>query len=141
MEIETLNLKRVWEILNIISRKQEELNEAEFYYDLLNNFGEYYHDMLFEDFIDYYSFKLYSHALSVYNDNPVAWEDYSRNDFNNIPLELLSMSNEEMYIWIDDRIKELKGTYESDKEMEKANKMGLKSSTYLRLVGLEKVND
>lgn len=55
--MKTLNLYRVWEILNKIVTKQNLLEEEDIFVSLLGVNSNYY-PSTFENFLDYYSFSV-----------------------------------------------------------------------------------
>jgi hypothetical protein len=88
--METLNLKKLWEICNILSDKQNEFHEQGIYIYFMGRSSEY-NSMSFESFLDYYSFKIIKdvNEVLVFNNDPISWENYSTNDFSYVPLNLL----------------------------------------------------
>ncbi len=119
--MEGLNLKRVWEILNIVSKKEEELEENDIYHRLL---GVTYQDS-FNHFITYFSFRFIDDSngnidtLLVYNNDPIPYEDFNVDTNINIPIKILSMSDDELHVWMYDKIKELDDKAVIEKENEK----------------------
>lgn len=116
--MEKLDLKRVWKITQIMSKKEE---KEEFYFDLLG----YSTNINFDSFITYFSFRFIEneegeiYKLLVFNDDRVPYEDFTVGNFINIPIELLSMSNYELNTWADNRIEQLKKDVINDKENER----------------------
>jgi hypothetical protein len=86
--MEILNLKKLWEVCNILSDKQGEFHEKDIYIYFMGR-GSEYSSMSFEGFLDYYSFKIIKDEVLVFNNDPVSWESYTTNDFSYIPLNLL----------------------------------------------------
>lgn len=90
-----VNLKRIWEITQIIYNIQEKLEEKDIYlsYNTSDNF---------EYFIKDYSFKLdlENKQLCYYNDDPVPYEDYNYNEFNYLPLNILDYTDSQVIEWV-----------------------------------------
>jgi hypothetical protein len=95
-----LNLYKVWEVLNKLSDTMDRLSEENKYVYLLGH-SSVYSKMSFESFLEYYSFKIDGDNLIVFNDDSVAWEDFTTNDFSSFPICLLSFSAEKLKNWID----------------------------------------
>ena len=113
--MKTLNLEKVWQILNRITEVQDELFENNEYLYLLGS-RNHYSEMSFSSFLDYYSFKIEKDTLVIFNVDPVPWEDYSNDDFNYLPLILLEIETEE---WINQKIEEERERVKRDKESER----------------------
>ena len=92
--METTNLKRIWEIFQIINRIDEDGT-----LDFNNTFLEY------EGFLDWFSFKMLKDTIMVYNDDRIPYEDYTWDDFNYIPFSVMKMSDEEVENWVLEEIK------------------------------------
>ena len=95
----TLDLKKIWEILNTLSNRQEELGQEYYYVDLLGNSSEYF-SRDFESFLEYYSFKIEDNNVVVFNIDRVPYEDYTNNDYSYIPLPVLGFGKEELENYI-----------------------------------------
>jgi len=113
-----LDLEKVWEIMNKLSNKMEELSENNKYVYLLGNSSEY-HPMEFDSFLDYYSFKIDGEHIIVFNTDPIPYEDYSMNDFSSFPLSLLSLSEKDLNTWIENEIERQLNQQEINKISEK----------------------
>jgi hypothetical protein len=116
--MEKLDLKRLWEMCNILSEKQSELAEESVYVHLLghrSNYGE----TSFENFLEYYSFKIEQDNIVVFNNDPISWEDYSNDDFSYVPSVLLSFGEKDLEKWMDDEIEKQLGQQKLDKLAEK----------------------
>ena len=107
-----IDLKRIWEITQIIYNIQEELEGKDIYlsYNTCYNF---------EHFVEFYSFKLdlENKKLCYYNNDPVPYEDYNYNEFNYLPLNILDYTDLQIVEW----------TYEKGSEYlenEKQRKLG-----------------
>ncbi len=112
--MKTLNLYKLWQVMNKLSNKMEELSEKYIYVSLLGVKSEYY-TYTFEYFLDYYSFKIQDGTIIVYNDDNIAWEDDTNSDFSYVPIELLEMSDEEFDIWMEKEIESLLAEQEEEK--------------------------
>lgn len=101
--MKTLNLYKLWQVCNTLSNKQSELCEQDIFVHLLghrSNYGE----IGFENFLEYYSFRIDGDEIMVFNDDGVPYESYTNSDFSCIPLFLLSFSEEQLEDWMDDEI-------------------------------------
>lgn len=115
-----LNLYRVWEILNKIVTKQNLLEEEDIFVNLLGVNSNYY-PTDFENFLNYYSFSVNEWYLVVFNDDGVPYEDYTNEDFNHIPRQILDMTDKELDIWMEEEVKRQLEEQRKDKEREKEN--------------------
>ena len=106
--MEIINTKRIWEIFQIIDR----IDEDEVL-DFNNASLEY------EEFLDWYSFKMLKDSIMVYNDDQVPYEDDTWNDFNYIPFSVMKMSDEEVEKWV---LEEIKKKEKEDVEWEQKRK-------------------
>ena len=106
--MEVINTKRIWEIFNIF----EKIEEDEVL-DFNNASLEY------EEFLDWYSFKMLKDSIMVYNDDQVPYEDDTWNDFNYIPFSVMKMSDEEVEKWV---LEEIKKKEKEDVEWEQKRK-------------------
>ena len=106
--MENVNTKRIWEIFQIIDR----IDEDEVL-DFNNASLEY------EEFLDWYSFKMLKDSIMVYNDDQVPYEDDTWNDFNYIPFSVMKMSDEEVEKWV---LEEIKKKEKEDVEWEQKRK-------------------
>ncbi len=115
-----LNLHRLWEICNKLSFEQNKLAEQNIWVSLLGSRSSY-SAYSFEEFLDYYSFKVDGGTVTVFNDNAVEWEDYRVGDFSYIPSFLLSFGEKELNEWINEEgVRQLK-QQEREKIAEKEN--------------------
>jgi hypothetical protein len=115
-----LDLNRVWEICNTLSEKQSELAEESVYIHLLGHQSDY-SNSTFENFLEYYSFKIDGDDIVVFNDDFVEWEDYRTNDFSSFPLSLLSFDEKSLNIWIKNEMEMQLKQQEINKIAEKEN--------------------
>lgn len=118
--MKTLDLGKLWELCNILSNKEVELSEENKFISLLGNRSTYT-EMSFESFLEYYSFKVEDDKIIVFNDDGIPWEDYTNNDFSEIPTALLSFSAEKLDSWIETEIKLELERQERAKVAEKEN--------------------
>lgn len=115
-----LDLNRVWEICNTLSEKQSELAEESVYIHLLGHQSDY-SNSTFENFLEYYSFKIDGDDIVVFNDDGVPYEDYYNNDFSYLPIELLSFGEKEIENWIENEMEMQLKQQEINKIAEKEN--------------------
>lgn len=116
--MQTLNLHRIWEILNRVTEKQDELHEKDSYIYLLNS-TSYYIQSDFENFINYFCFRIEGSYVTVFNNDGVPYEDYNNDDVFYVPKELLEMNSEELDVWIEDKTQKELDRIERDKFAEK----------------------
>lgn len=101
--MKSLNLYRLWEIMNILYNKQEELHKEGKWISFFGDSSSYYGGGRFEDFIEHYSFRVRGKEVVVYS--TMCHEDFTIDDFNYIPAKLLNYTNEEVSEWLKDEIK------------------------------------
>lgn len=113
-----IDLEKAYSIMNRLCDRHSELEEDGIYANLLGNKSNYY-KITFENFLDFYSFSISGNTLIVFNDDRVPFEDYTNNDFSELPLSLL---NDEVCIeeWLEKKIEkhieDKRIKKESDKE-------------------------
>ena len=78
--MENLNLRRVWEVCSTLSLKESELQEQSIFISFMGNRSNYYNPT-FEDFLNYYSFRIDGDEIIVFNDDGVPYEDCTNDDF------------------------------------------------------------
>lgn len=113
-----LNLWKLWSVCNLLSEKQSELAEDNIFVNLLgihSNYGE----TDFENFLEYYSFKIEKDEIIVFNNDFVPYEDYTNSNFSYIPICLLSFSDERLHSWIKTEIDLQLEIQKREKETEK----------------------
>lgn len=130
IKLKTLNLHRVWEIMNKLTTKQNLLEEEGIYVQFLSSNSNYYNKS-FEDFLDYYNFSINEWYLVVFNDDIVPYEDWTENDFNHIPREILDLTDEELDVWAEEEIKRWE-------EQERLNKIAEKEGIKQQIKRLQK---
>lgn len=113
-----LNLWKLWEVCNTLSERQSELAEENVYVHLMGHRSNY-EEMSFEGFLDYYSFKVITDEILVFNNEPISWEDYTTDDFSYIPLSLLSFGEKDLKKWMDDEIERQLAQQKRDKLAER----------------------
>lgn len=113
-----LNLYRIWQIMNKVYEAQDKMHEKDLYVYLLNSCS-YYVPSDFENFLNYFSFKVEKEYVEVFNCDPVPYENYNNDDVFYIPKELLSMTDKELDVWIEDKIQKELERIERDKIAEK----------------------
>lgn len=94
-----LSLYKVWELCNKLSQIESLLGTRSLYFE-----------KSFEDFLEEYSFKidLNHNRIIVFNDDKIAMEDFSNDDFSYIPTVLLTMTDKEVDAWIDVEVIKMK---------------------------------
>ena len=116
-----LDLKKIWEVMNLLSEKQAYLSEEQDKYVQLLGHSSNYCNSSFEGFLNYYSFKVDGEDIVIYNDDSVQWEDYRNNDFSSFPLFLLSFGKKDLEKWIENEIEMQLKQQEANKIAEKEN--------------------
>ncbi len=111
--MKTLDLYRIWEILNFISEQENVLNDKNIYPCFLGMNSSYY-EMDFDSFINYYSFRIDEDEICVFENDPILYEDYSH-----IPKELLSFNDNELTTWIEKQTEIHLPRLEENKKLEK----------------------
>ena len=113
-----LDLKRVFEVMNKLSSKQEEMWEQDKYIYLMGARSEY-HDTSFESFLGYYSFKVEDENIVVYNQDGIPYEDYYNSDYSYVPICLLSFSAKKIEKYMEEEIAKQLEQQEKDKIAQK----------------------
>lgn len=113
-----LNLYRIWQIMNRVSEAQDKMHEKDLYVYLLNSHS-YYVPSDFENFLNYFNFKIEKEYVEVFNRDGVPYENYNNDDVFYIPNKLLSFTDEELDVWIEDKIERELKRIERDKIAEK----------------------
>ena len=96
--MEIINTKRIWEIFQIIDKIEEENEDVVLKYNTFNNYT-------YEDFLEWWSFKILKDTIMVYNDDQIPYEDDTWNDFNYIPFSVMKMLDEDVEKWVLEEIK------------------------------------
>lgn len=116
--MKNLDLEKLYNICNTLSEKESELAEHDTYVSLLgnrSNFSAY----SFEQFLEYYAFKIEDDNIVVFNDNGIPYENYTNNDFSYIPIILLSFDEKRLESWMEIEIKLELERQEREKVQEK----------------------
>lgn len=127
--MKTLDLEKLWSVCNTLSNKESDLCEQNIFVHLMghrSNYGE----ISFEGFLEYYSFKVITDEILVFNNEPISWEEYTTDDFSYIPLSLLSFGEKDLGKWMDDEI-------ENQLEKQKRNKLAEKEGIKQKIKHLE----
>jgi hypothetical protein len=94
-----LNLYRLWEICNILSQKESELQEQSVFTSFMGHRSNFC-AQTFDSFLEYYSFKIEVDEIIVFNNDGIPYESYTNEDYSYIPICLLSFSDEKLEIWM-----------------------------------------
>lgn len=113
-----LNLHRIWQIITKVSEEQDKMHEKDLYVYLLNT-RSYYVPSDFENFLNCFSFKIEKEYVEVFNYDPVPYENYNNDDVFYIPNKLLSFTDEELNVWIEEKTQKELDRIERDKIAEK----------------------
>lgn len=125
-----LNLYRVWEIMNLLADYESELQEQDIFVHLLGARSEYSKSS-FENFLEYYSFKIDGNEICVFNNDGIPYEDYNNTDFSYLMLHVLELSDEEI-------LKLAEKTKEEQLEEQKLNKLAEKKRIEAEIERLKK---
>lgn len=90
-----LNIYRVWEIMNLLSDYESELQEQDIFINLLGARSEYSKSS-FENFLEYYSFKVDGNEICIFNDDGIPYEAYNNTDYSYLTLYVLELSDKEI---------------------------------------------
>ena len=112
-----LDLKRVYEIMNKLSSKQEEMCEQDKYIYLMGARSEY-HDTSFESFLGYYSFRVEDENIVVYNISYID-DNWNTEDYSYVPICLLNCGEKELNEWIEIAVEKELERIEKEKVYEK----------------------
>lgn len=118
--MENLDLKKLCKVCNTLSNKQSELCEQNIFVHLLGHRSNYCNPG-FEEFLNYYSFRIDGDEIVVFNNDSVAYESYDNDDFSYIPTVLLSFSPERLENWMKIEIDLQLEKQKRDKLAEKEN--------------------
>ena len=117
-KMKELNLYKIWQIMNKVSEAQDTMHEKDLYVYLLNTCS-YYVPSDFENFLNYFNFKIEKEYVEVFNRDGVPYENYNNDDVFYIPKKLLLMTDEELDVWIEEKIQKELDRIERDKIAEK----------------------
>lgn len=113
-----INLYKIWQIITKVSEEQDKMHEKDLYVYLLQS-RSYYVSSDFENFINYFSFKIEKEYVEVFNYDPVPYENCSNDEVFYVPKELLEMTDQGLDIWIEEKIQKELDRIERDKIAEK----------------------
>ena len=116
--MKNLDLEKLWSVCNKLSNKEQELSERDIYVSLMGHSSNY-SEMEFESFIKYYNFGFEDDNIVVFNDDGIAYESYTTNDFAYIPTILLSFDETMLEKYIENEINEQLEAQEREKVREK----------------------
>jgi hypothetical protein len=116
--MEILNLKKLWEVCNILSDKESELSEQNCYISLLGMNSDYL-TMEFDSFLSHYSFKVEKDRIIVFNDDGIPYEDFTRGDFSYVPIPVLGFGEKEIENWMEEEIAKQLEQQENDRIAQK----------------------
>ena len=103
--MKNLDLEKLHYICNKLSNKEQELSERDIYVSLMGHSSNY-SEMEFESFMKYYNFGFEDDNIVVFNDDGIAYESYTTNDFSYIPTILLSFDETMLEKYIENEINE-----------------------------------
>lgn len=129
--MKTLNLHRVWEIMNKLIEKQDILSESSIHINFFGNRSNYYGVEDFKEFLNHYNFSVNEYNIIVFNDDRIPYEDWTNQDFNHIPRKILDLTDEELGIWAEEEVKR-------QKEQERLNKIAEKEKIKQQIERLQK---
>lgn len=115
-----LNLYRIWELMNFITEQENILNDKGIYPCVLGPHSEYC-QMEFEHFLDEYYFHVCAEEISVFNNDPIPYEDYNRTDSSYLPIEILSYDDKQLLDWFNRKVKEYKTSLRQENKTKKEN--------------------
>ena len=104
--------------MNKVSEAQDTMHEKDLYVYLLNT-RSYYVQSDFENFLNYFSFKVEKEYVEVFNYDPIPYENDKNDDVFYIPNKLLSFTDEELNVWAEEKIQKELDRIERDKIAEK----------------------
>ena len=117
-KMKELNLYRIWQIMNKVSEAQDKMHEKDLYVYLLNT-RSYYVQSDFENFLNYFNFKIEKEYIEVFNYDPIPYESDNNDDVFYIFKKLLPMTDQDLDIWIEEKTQKELDRIERDKIAEK----------------------
>lgn len=117
--MESLNLKKIWEVMNKLSYEETKLSEEKDKYVQLLGHSSSYCNSSFEGFLNYYSFRIDGDEIIVFNTDPIPYESWDNDDVSYFPSVLLSFSAEKLNKWIETEIELQLAKQEREKIAEK----------------------
>jgi len=118
--MKTLDLYRIWEVMNFLIEQEDILNDKGLYPDFLGENSNYF-EQEFSSFLEEYSFNVDENEICVFNNDGIPYEDYTNNDYSYISVELLSFNDEQLMNWIDKKTQDYIERQKHYKEEEKKN--------------------
>ena len=107
--------------MNRLSYEESKLSEEQDKYVSLLGLSSNYSSKEFNNFLDYYSFQISGENIIVFNDDKIAYEDFTVDDFSFFPLYLLSFGEKELKDYIKNEINNQLKQQEIEKLVEKEN--------------------
>ena len=75
--------------------------------------------MDFESFLEHFSFRIDDNYITVFNDDPIPYKDFTNQEFIYIPKEIINLSDGELEIWLQEEGEKELDRIERDKIAEK----------------------
>ena len=116
--MEQLNLHRIWQIVNRLTEQEEKYHIKDLYVYFLGNNSNYFR-MDFESFLEHFSFRIDDNYITVFNDDPIPYKDFTNQEFIYIPKEIINLSDGELEIWLQEEGEKELDRIERDKIAEK----------------------
>lgn len=113
-----LNLYRIWQIVNRLTEEEEKYHIKDLYVCFLGNNSNYFR-MDFENFLEHFSFRIDDNHVTVFNDDPIPYEDFTNQEFIYVPKEIINLSDSELEIWLQEEVEKELDRIERDKIAEK----------------------
>ena len=116
--MEQISLHRIWQIITKVSEEQDKMHEQDLYVYLLNT-RSYYVPSDFENFLNYFNFKIEKEYIEVFNYDSVPYENYNNDEVFYVSKKLLALTDQELDIWIEEKTQKELDRIERDKIAEK----------------------
>ena len=113
-----LNLYRIWEVMNFITEQEEILNDEGLYPCVLGPHSEYC-KMEFEHFLLEYYFHVCEKEISIFNNDPIPYDDYNRTDSSYLPIKILNYNDEQLLQWFNKEVEDYKVSLEKENKRKK----------------------
>lgn len=122
-----INIFRLWQITNIIQEELYKIEEEKDVFITFNTIDDY------DLFLERYSFKIETEFKKIcyYNNDYIPYEDYTYNEYNYLPFEVLEMNDDEVK-------KYAYGLYEDFLNKEKNDRESLKERLKRDIENFEK---
>ena len=87
-----INIFRLWQITNIIQEELHKIDEEKDVFIKFSTINDY------DSFLEIYSFKIETELKKIcyYNNDYIPNEDYTYNEYNYLPFEILEMNDDEV---------------------------------------------